>query len=400
MRKPKATAGYHSGLHLSGFRSDFPTAAARSGYRDLLCRRAGSGVLHMSKQQFVVGVQPVTVGPWVQGASLMVAPDAMPAANSSADRKGKKSYVIGAVDPIDDPIEPWRRLQERLEPLLSAPDQQGDFPALMEALALDILQMVEIDPDLAILAIVRLDPFDYAVAHALQAAVACDVYGHAQGTPPEQRIVLIQAALTMNIAMLDLQRELEWQSTPPTLEQRRLIYQHPQRGREILEALGVRDENWLRAVAAHHEAPDGSGYPTGCQSACREADVLAIADRYCALLSRRGARDSMAGNAAQSLYSAAHGKRLSLVARVIDVFGQHPPGSLVRLVNGEIAIVIRRSNAFRDEQVCALGAADGEPLAEPLLRDVSEPPHVIVGSVGDRELKGTIDYAALRRLMN
>jgi HD-GYP domain-containing protein (c-di-GMP phosphodiesterase class II) len=204
----------------------------------------------------------------------------------------------------------------------------------------------------------------------------------------------------MNIAMLELQRELEWQSEPPTPEQRREIYQHPQRGRAVLESLGVSNETWLRAVAEHHESPEGSGYPTGCQSTCAEADILAVIDRYCALLSRRGLRESMTSNrATHSLYNAVQGQRQAIVAKIIQVFGQHPPGSLVRLVNGEVGIVVRRGNATQAEQVCALASISGDPLPEPILRDISEPAHVIVGSALDREFKGEIDYAALLRAM-
>jgi HD-GYP domain-containing protein (c-di-GMP phosphodiesterase class II) len=308
------------------------------------------------------------------------------------------SYVVGAANSIDDPIEPWRRLQERLDPLLSNPEQQTDFAAELEAVALDVLQMTEADPDMAILAMVRLDPFDYAVAHALQSAVACDTYGHSAGTPVEQRVILIQAALTMNISMLALQREMEWQNEPPTPEQRELIRLHPLHSCQQLEALGIRHRAWLQAVAEHHESEDGNGYPTGCRSLSAEADVLAVADRYCALLSRRGPRESMTSNrAARALYSASYGKRQALVSRMVEVFGQHPPGSLVKLASGELAIVVRRGNAFQSERVCALLAADGEALGTVLLRDTSEAEYAIVASIPDRDFKGSIDYSQIRQ---
>jgi hypothetical protein len=344
----------------------------------------------MSKQQLMANIESVQDWAWIQAPGSM-AVSAIEAANLPASN---------STDPVEDPIEPWRRIQERLDPLLSTPEQLGDFPARMEALALDIQRMIESDPDLAILAMLRLDSFDYTVAHALQTAVVCDIYAHAVGKSREQRVELIQAALTMNIAMLELQRELEWQSAPPSPEQRRQIYEHPQRGRERLQALGVRNETWLRAVSEHHESPDGSGYPTGCLSASSEADILAVVDRYCAMLSRRGLRDPMVSNrAAQSLYCAAQGSRQSLAIQIVDIFGQHPPGSLVRLVNGEIGIVIRRGDTLQCEQVCALASANGGILQKPVLRDTTEPVHVIVGSASDRDFKGTIDYIALRRMM-
>lgn len=308
------------------------------------------------------------------------------------------SYKVGAASTFDDPVEPWRRLQERLDPLLGHPQDASDFVGELQALALDVLQMTEADPDLAILAMVRLDPFDYAVAHALQSAVACDAYGHAIGTPVEKRIVLIQAAMTMNISMLALQRELEWQDQPPTPEQRELIRLHPLNSCDQLQILGISDPVWLQAVAEHHEAEDGSGYPTGCRSELPEAGVLAVADRYCALISRRGPRDAMTSNrAARSLYSAAYGKRQSLVARIMEVFGQHPPGSLVRLANGEIGMVVRRGNAFASERVCTLVSASGEPLPTLEVRDTALPDFAIRAGVPDRDLKLPLDFGLLRK---
>lgn len=307
------------------------------------------------------------------------------------------TYVVGAANTVDNPIEPWRRLQDRIDPLLSTPDPNGGFAPALEGLALDVLQMTESDPDLAILAMVRLDPFDYAVAHALQCAVACDVYGHSMSTPVERRVLMIQAALTMNISMLVLQRELEWQSGPPTPEQREQIRLHPLHAQQQLESLGVSDPVWLQAVAEHHESEDGSGYPTGCKSVLPEADVLAVADRYCALLSRRGLRDGMTSNrAARALYSAAYGKRQSLVKRVVEIFGQHPPGSLVRLVNGETGMVVRRGNAFTAEQVCVVLAPSGEPLENFRLRDTSATDCGIVAGLLDRDLKMPMDFTKLR----
>jgi diguanylate cyclase (GGDEF)-like protein/putative nucleotidyltransferase with HDIG domain len=78
------------------------------------------------------------------------------------------------------------------------------------------------------------------------------------------------------------------------------IRRHPELGAQILEHPVLED---VRAwVAAHHERPDGRGYPLGCSGSALalEARIVAVADAYEAMTSERYYRKSIGHEAARA----------------------------------------------------------------------------------------------------
>jgi putative two-component system response regulator len=87
---------------------------------------------------------------------------------------------------------------------------------------------------------------------------------------------------------------------PATLtdEEYEIIKQHPALGAQILEHASFADvREW---VGAHHERPDGRGYPRGTSGddLSVEAQILAVADAYEAMTSDRSYRSSIGHDAA------------------------------------------------------------------------------------------------------
>jgi diguanylate cyclase (GGDEF)-like protein/putative nucleotidyltransferase with HDIG domain len=83
-------------------------------------------------------------------------------------------------------------------------------------------------------------------------------------------------------------------------EESEMIRRHPPLGAQILEHPSLADvREW---VGAHHERPDGGGYPLGlCGEAIPlEARILAVADAYEAMTSDRSYRSAMAHTAARA----------------------------------------------------------------------------------------------------
>ena len=85
-----------------------------------------------------------------------------------------------------------------------------------------------------------------------------------------------------------------------TEEEFEIIKRHPELGAQILEHPSLADvREW---VGAHHERPDGRGYPLGLSGDALplEARILAVADAYEAMTSDRAYRPSLGHSAARA----------------------------------------------------------------------------------------------------
>lgn len=161
-----------------------------------------------------------------------------------------------------------------------------------------------------------------------------------------QQLSLAGAALTMNLAMLEVQDRLHRFPRLPEAGDRAAIAAHPARSVELLGQAGIVDEGWLTAVAQHHENIDGSGYPRGLtiEAITPIARVLRVVDVYCAKISGRHYRPPQSPRTAmKDLFGLArHQLDPQISAQLLRVMGLYPPGTLVRLANGESACITRR----------------------------------------------------------
>jgi HD-GYP domain-containing protein (c-di-GMP phosphodiesterase class II) len=267
--------------------------------------------------------------------------------------------------------------------------QQEHFSAALDDAAEPVLALIERDPDLAIFQVVRQQAgveAEYGVTHSVHAAITSRLVAHRLGWDAAQQDSLFKAALTMNLAMLELQGVLAKQSTPPTAEQRAAIAAHPQRSVEMLEASGITDRDWLTAVLQHHEKPDGTGYPGGVHEANEIAALLRRADIYTAKLSARSTRSALAANrAGREIFM--QDPQHPMNSAIVKEFGVYPPGCFVRLACGEIGVVIKRGVSANTPIVASLSGRRGETLAEPVRRDTALREHLILDVVGEQTLR-------------
>jgi HD-GYP domain-containing protein (c-di-GMP phosphodiesterase class II) len=101
-----------------------------------------------------------------------------------------------------------------------------------------------------------------------------------------------------------------------TDEEFEIVRAHPQLGARILEHSSFADiRKW---VGAHHERPDGRGYPLGLsgEKVPVEAQILAVADAYEAMTSDRSYRSSIGHKAARSELERGAGTQFE--PRVVD----------------------------------------------------------------------------------
>ena len=273
----------------------------------------------------------------------------------------------------------WEKAIDRAgETLLALPPDGLD--AAMEEVAQPLVALTERDPDLAIFQVLRQHGShhtQYGINHSIHCAIAAFLAGRRLGLDAPALACAFKAALTMNVAMLELQGQLATQVGPLTAAQREAIQGHPQRSVQMLKVAGITDPEWLEAVAQHHESSDGSGYPLGLRDIAPLAQLLNRCDVYTAKLRPRRSREGLTADIAVRRMFAARPDD-PITAALIKEFGLYPPGSFVRLATGETAIVVRRGPNAHTPAVTVLTDARGATRAQPQRRDTSLPGQGIV----------------------
>jgi len=104
-----------------------------------------------------------------------------------------------------------------------------------------------------------------------------------------------------------------------TDEEYGIIKSHTQRGYDVLKSISLMPEIVVGAEA-HHERPDGNGYPNGLKGdeIPRVAQIIAVADTFDAMYSDRPYRKRMNFDKAVSIIKDAAGTQLT--SDVVDAF--------------------------------------------------------------------------------
>jgi len=303
-----------------------------------------------------------------------------------AERVARAAAARGAaIKPPLSLFDRWERLLWQFDKLTRAFVRREE-PGSAVPLFFEVLRdLVDRDPDVALFLCVRQDDRRfalYALTHAMHCAVVVLLTGRHLGWPEARVASLACAALTMNLAMLELQATMAEQDTPPTKKQLEQIRAHPAASVALLRAAGITDADWLSAVTEHHEQPGGGGYPNALTEVGELAQVLRAADVYLAKISARAKRPPMATQmATRQLFQQRPGDPLAMA--MIKTLGVHPPGSLVQLQSGEIGVVVRRPAAGPHPLVATLSDKKGKPSGETHRRDTAQPEFAVVGPLQD-----------------
>lgn len=298
-----------------------------------------------------------------------------------------------------NPFRLWDSVIDELEVLLRDIRLIGDFRAQIEGLANLIQDLTQRSPDTSLAAIILTDQRRYPIIHSIHVAVLAELVGSRLSWIIDRRVSLICAAMTQNLGMIDLQMRLCTQRMAPSLPQREEIQRHPKLGHEMLVAAGVKDPLWLRTVLEHHEQVGGGGYPYGITTPCEEALLIQTADIFAAKVSPRAARKPITPqDAARSLYlDSGGGEKNPYVAVLIKEIGIFPPGTLVRLANGETGMVTRRGANANTPEVVSLFSPHGLPYAERQIRQTSHKGNEVVGVIPRDQIKAEINVNRIWR---
>lgn len=312
--------------------------------------------------------------------------------------------VVSAVDSIEQlPREQlprrWNACLDRMaQALQHAPHEE--FRRALDDAATPVVALIERDPDLAIFQVLRNEggsAAEYGVRRSLDSAIAAYLVAQRLGWDADSMHKVFKVALTMNVAMLDLQGVLARQRTAPTPTQLQALRSHAQRGREVLELAGITDADWLQAVEDHHEVEGGGGYPRGLSTVGDLASLARRADVYTAKLAARSHREALAADVAgRQMFMQDPGHPMT--AALVKEFGIYPPGCAVRLACGASGIVVGRGETVTAPVVACLTGADGAPLPQPERRDTALPHNRVVAVIGERSINVRVTAEKLMAL--
>lgn len=293
--------------------------------------------------------------------------------------------------PPYDPFYIMESVQAHLAYLLESLPQDGSLQADMTAQARAVMLLAARSPDMALAAMQLVEQRNYPIAHSFFCAVLADMVARRAGWDEARRRSLVCAALSMNVGMLKLQLALRNQRDPLTPVQRKTIDEHPMLGAKLLIGCGVQDDEWLRAVLEHHEKQDGSGYPRKVKNPSELALLLHACDVFTAKLSPRTYRRPVAGSeATRQVFVGMNGDQGNpFGALLVKEVGIYPPGTIVKLANGEIGTVFKRGATAKTPVVMSLINAKGLPCVEPIRRGTEDAQYQVVGVIAqDKALVG------------
>jgi len=159
------------------------------------------------------------------------------------------------------------------------------------------------------------------------------------------------AGLLHDLGKMKLDQEIINKPGPLTGEERRHLKQHPELGYRLLRDDDRIHPDVARAVLQHHEQPDGQGYPDGLsgdeiQTLSR---LVSVVNAYDAMTSHWSFHPAVSHHDALGALWRERRRKFDsgMVETLIQFLGWVTPGILVRLSDGEFAVVLQTSQQNR-----------------------------------------------------
>ncbi len=188
---------------------------------------------------------------------------------------------------------------------------------------------------------------NFIPAHMVDVARMASAIGFELGFETGKLSDLTYAGLMHDIGELFIERELLMRNGDLSKTEINKLRQHPRQSVEWLKRAGLESDSVQRLVLRHHERSDGSGYPYNITGKVLGDDdcILALCDVYCAMTAARPHRRAFTRRGALKAILAQKdlGFPAQLVNKFASVLGLYPPGSVVKLKSGDIAVVLQSS---------------------------------------------------------
>ncbi len=232
--------------------------------------------------------------------------------------------------------------------------------------------------NLALLSLLDLKNFDeYTFTHSANVAIISVAFAYHLHFPEEKLLSIGRGAFLHDIGKAKVPYDILNKDSKLNDNEFLIIQKHPSYGDEIYEKENLHDEIEREIVLHHHESFDGKGYPYGQKGndINRFAAMVSISDFYDALTTIRVYKKKIAPPEAIQMIYTQSGIKFDprIVNHFIKTIGIYPIGSVVKLSNNYIAIVL----AFTPENllkpiVKTIMDSDENILIEPVIVSLLE----------------------------
>ena len=159
-------------------------------------------------------------------------------------------------------------------------------------------------------------------------------------------------------------------------EERKIMQSHPTLGMQLLVSDSSIPGCVIDAVYGHHERLDGTGYPRGLteERIHPYTRIVTITDMYDAIASDRVYKNGKTHLEAINIMTKASGTQLDsgLVIKFIECLGIYPPGNIVELTNGEVAVVIETNQIKKLKPKITMLLDEDKNIVKPRLVDLAK----------------------------
>ena len=219
---------------------------------------------------------------------------------------------------------------------------------------------------------------EYTFYHSINTCLMAVATGHYFGLTRKDLIPIGAGALLHDIGKVAVSPQILNYPGRLDRDQWREITLHPQEGAQAILAAGGPGHEIASTIALEHHARfDGLGYPRLSTSTQPHlfSRLVSVSDVYDAITTRRVYRRAETPHRALQLLLQGAGGAFDpdIVKSFIALMGIFPPGSILRLLSGELVVISHHTGDLEELQAVVVrdrGGADVEP--EPRLVTIDE----------------------------
>jgi putative nucleotidyltransferase with HDIG domain len=180
--------------------------------------------------------------------------------------------------------------------------------------------------------------------HALNVTVLSVLLARFLELEPDEVRAIGMGALVHDIGKMELPTKITRKTGKLTPAEDALLRTHATKGLHIAEKVQLLAPEVAAIIERHHEYLDGSGYPQGLtgRQLWLGVRIVAIANTYDNLCNPPDPANALSPRDAMAMLYKNYGGKLDseLVSAFIKAMGVYPPGTVVRLSNGNVGMVV------------------------------------------------------------